>query len=63
MKDIPKDNDNDFILLSYVLKGKYDYTRARIGKEAEEIAGKDSASVAARYYTDGLYLQRSPPTC
>ena len=63
MKDIPEDNDNNFILMSFVLKSKYDYTRARIGKEAEEIAGKDSASVAAHYYTDGVCLQHSPPTC
>ena len=42
MKDIPEDNDNNFILMSFVLKSKYDYERARNGKEAEKMAGKGS---------------------
>lgn len=35
---IAEDNDSNFILMTYVLKGKYDFERARNGQEAVEMA-------------------------
>lgn len=35
---IAEDNDSNFILMTYVLKGKYDYARARNGEEAVKLA-------------------------
>ena len=34
---VAEDNDSNFILMTYVLKGRYDYERARDGKEAVEM--------------------------
>ena len=38
---IAEDNDSNFILMTYVLKGVYDFERARNGKEAVEMAGTE----------------------
>ncbi|MCR4959805.1 MAG: response regulator [Prevotella sp.] len=35
---VAEDNDSNYILMTYVLKGSYDYERARNGKEAVEMA-------------------------
>ena len=35
---IAEDNDSNFILMTYVLKDKYEYKRARNGEEAVEMA-------------------------
>ena len=37
---IAEDNDSNFILMTYMLKGKYDYDRARNGQEAVEMANR-----------------------
>ena len=34
---VAEDNDSNFILMTYVLKGRYDYERARNGEEAVEM--------------------------
>ena len=39
---IAEDNDSNFILMTYMLKGKYDIARARDGKEAIEMVNADS---------------------
>ena len=39
---IAEDNDSNFILMTYVLKGRYEYERAHNGQEAVEMAnGRD----------------------
>jgi CheY-like chemotaxis protein len=35
---VAEDNDSNFILMTYVLKGKYDMERAKNGKEAVDMA-------------------------
>lgn len=39
---IAEDNDSNFILMTYVVKGKYEYERARDGKEAVEMVNAGS---------------------
>ncbi|MBO7108749.1 MAG: response regulator [Prevotella sp.] len=39
---IAEDNDSNFILMTYVVKGKYEYERARNGKEAVEMVNAGS---------------------
>ena len=47
---IAEDNDSNFILMTYVVKGKYEYERARNGKEAVEMvnAGRKSSHSTLR---------------
>ncbi len=35
---VAEDNDSNFILMSYILKKKYEFARAKNGKEAVEMA-------------------------
>ena len=37
---VAEDNDSNYILMTYVLKGKYNMERARNGKEAVEMADR-----------------------
>lgn len=39
---IAEDNDSNYILMTYVLKGKYEFERARDGKEAVEMVSRKS---------------------
>ena len=39
---IAEDNDSNFILMTYILKKYYAYERARNGKEAVELVGKNA---------------------
>lgn len=38
---IAEDNDSNYILMTYILKGKYDFLRARNGREAVDLAMKE----------------------
>ena len=39
---IAEDNDSNFILMTYMLKGKYEFERARNGEEAVELVNSNS---------------------
>lgn len=39
---VAEDNDSNFILMTYILKKYYAYERARNGKEAVELVGKNA---------------------
>lgn len=39
---VAEDNDSNYLLMTYVLKGHYEYDRARHGQEAVEMVDKDT---------------------
>lgn len=39
---IAEDNDSNYLLMTYILKGHYEYVRARNGLEVVEMVGKES---------------------
>ena len=39
---VAEDNDSNYILMTYVLKGRYDFERARNGQEAVEMVRSTS---------------------
>ena len=39
---IAEDNDSNFILMTYMLRGKYDYERARTGQEAVDMVNNNA---------------------